>query len=324
MASAGPAIGPAFTLEAFAFFIEAIFLGIYLYGWQRLSPKAHWLSGIPIAIAGAASSVLVTAANAWMQNPVDFAKITSGASDTNLFTVLFTNPYWPVMAIHSTIACYAATAFAVAGVYAWGTLRGKRDQVHQAALRLALAVGLIAAFIMPLTGHISALVTAKYQPAKLAAMEALFTTEKAAPLRIGGIPNTETGEVRLALNIPYGLSILATGRPNAEVTGLDKYAREDWPNVPLTHFAFQIMVGAGMFILLAAIWYWWKWKQVSTSCGGSSGITSPCSDRYSRTLRSIPPGSDITAVGYSNDAATMLASASKSALVWETITSTAL
>lgn len=261
MAVAGSAIGPAFTLEAFAFFVEAIFLGIYLYGWQRLQPRVHWLTGIPVVLASAASSLLVTSANAWMQHPTGLADLQAASSSVSFAGMLFGNPYWPLMALHSTVSCYAATAFVVAGVYAWGILHGKRDQVHYTALRLALVVGLIASVIMPVTGHASALVAAKYQPAKLAAMESLFVTEKGASLLIGGIPNTENRTVRYAIRIPWALSILAKGDPNAEVIGLNRFATDVWPNVPLTHYSFQIMVAAGMLMLGVALWFWLVWRR---------------------------------------------------------------
>lgn len=253
MAEAGSIIGPAFTWEGYAFFLEAIFLGIYLYGWERLTPLQHWLAGIPIAISGAASSVLVVAANAYMQLPV---------------TPLFANPLWPPMAMHSTLACYAAAGFAVAGVYAWGAWRGRGSELHRLALRLALAVGTVAAFAMPITGHISAQATARYQPAKLAAMEAQFRTEAGAPLRIGGWPLVKTGEVRYAVEIPGGLSWLAFGDAAAPVTGLDAFPVADWPSVPLTHISFQVMVGAGMLLIVVATWYWLTWRSHRASLPG--------------------------------------------------------
>lgn len=262
MGFAGTAIGPAFTAEGFAFFVEAIFVGLYLYGWNRLSPLAHWLTGIPVAVAGAASSVLVVAANAWMQNPLgaDLLRTNPAAADPS--AILFGNPAWPVMAIHSTLSTYAATAFAVAGVYAWSALRGKRDALRRSALRIVLVVGTLAAALMPITGDHSAKYAARAQPAKLAAMEAQFQTESGAPLRIGGWPNPETGEVRYAIDLPKGLSFLAFGDFNAEVKGLDQFPREDWPNVPVTHVSFQLMVAAGVLMLLAAAGYWYvAWRR---------------------------------------------------------------
>lgn len=256
MEVAGPATGPAFTLEGFAFFTEAIFLGLYLYGWERLSPVAHWLTGIPVAISSAASSVLVTAADAWMQNPVGAETLVANPEAFDPIAALFRNPAWPVMAVHSTLATYAATAFAVAAVYAWAALRGHRDEMRRSALRMAVAMATISALLMPVTGHTSAQFVAGNQPVKLAAMEAQFKTERAAPLRLGGLPDPEAQTVRYAIEVPGMLSWLAFGDTSAEVPGLDRVPRDQWPNVPVTHIAFQIMVIAGILMVLVVAWYW--------------------------------------------------------------------
>ncbi|MFS8639324.1 MAG: cytochrome ubiquinol oxidase subunit I, partial [Symbiobacteriaceae bacterium] len=262
MEVAGPATGPAFTLEGFAFFTEAIFIGLYLYGWNRLSPLAHWLAGIPVAISGAASSILVVAANAWMQNPVGAAVLQAQPAAFDPIAALFRNPAWPVMAVHSTLATYAATGFAVAGVYAWAALRGYRDEVRRRGLRLAMAVATVSALLMPVTGDTSAKFVARNQPVKLAAMEAQFETERAAALRLGGLPDPEERAVRYAIEIPGMLSWLAFGDTAAEVPGLDRVPRAQWPNVTVTHLAFQIMVVAGMLMVLASAWYWWvAWRR---------------------------------------------------------------
>lgn len=257
MGFAGSTIGPAFTLEGYFFFLEAIFLGLYLYGWERLSGLAHWLTGLVIAFSGAASSVVVTATDAWMQNPQGADLLLANPDAVDPIAALFQNEYWSTIAIHSTLACYAATGFAVAGVYAWGALKGRLDPLRRSALGIALLVGGLAAATMPVTGHVSAQVTAVRQPYKLAAMEAQFFTEKGAPLRIGGIPDPDRQEVRWVLEIPRGLSYLAFSDPNAEVAGLDQIPREDWPNVPLTHISFQVMVAAGFFMLGVAVLAGW-------------------------------------------------------------------
>ncbi|HEY8489146.1 MAG TPA: cytochrome ubiquinol oxidase subunit I [Thermaerobacter sp.] len=262
MELAGPATGPAFTLEGFAFFTEAIFLGLYLYGWNRLSPRAHWLAGIPVALSSAASSVMVVASNAWMQNPVAVETLLQDPQRFDPVAALFGNPAWPVMAVHSTLATYAATGFMVAAVYAWAALRGYRDPMRRSALRMAMALGTVAAILMPITGDASAKFVAHNQPVKLAAMEAQFETEAGAPLRIGGLPDPETGRVAYAIEIPGMLSWLAYGDTGAVVEGLDRVPRELWPNVPVTHIAFQVMVVAGVLMVLVSAWYWWvAWRR---------------------------------------------------------------
>jgi cytochrome d ubiquinol oxidase subunit I len=257
MGFAGSTIGPAFALEGFAFFMEAIFLGLYLYGWERLSPLAHLLSGAVVAISGATSSVLVVASNAWRQNPIGADLLTTNPEALNPVDALFRNPAWGIMALHSTLAAYAASAFAVAGIYAWGALRGRWNPLRRYALTIAIAVATITGIAMPITGHQSAQHVAQFQPGKLAAMESQFITQRGAPLRIGGIPNPATGKVPFSLEIPKGLSLLAHGHPDAEVAGLDKIPRADWPNIPLVHYSFQVMVGAGTAMLLLVLLYWW-------------------------------------------------------------------
>jgi cytochrome bd ubiquinol oxidase subunit I len=261
MAFAGGIIGAAFALEGYAFFIEAIFLGLYLYGWDRLSPRAHWLAGIPVALSGMLSGVLVVAANAWMQTPVGFTVVDGRPTDINPLAP-FISPAWLHMAIHSTLSCYIGTAFAVAGVYAVGMLRGRRDAYHRSALTISLALATLTALVQPISGDLSAKQIAVLQPAKLAASEALFKTEAGAPLLIGGLPLPDQREVRGAIAIPKGLSFLAKGDFNAPVTGLDQFPVDQWPNVVVAHIAFQIMVSCGFALIGLGLWFWWvRWRR---------------------------------------------------------------
>ena len=251
MAFAGPLIGPAFALEGYAFFIEAIFLGLYLYGWKRLSARAHWLCGFPVAISGMLSGVMVMSTNSWMQNPAGFELRDGVPVNVDPVAALF-NPSWGILAVHLTLACYMATGFMVAAVYAWGMLRGRRDAYHTSALTLAMVVGAVCAVLQPVSGDFAARLVADTQPIKLAAMESQFATERGAPLRIGGIPDVENQTVHFAIEIPSGLSLLARHDPNAEIQGLNAFPRELWPNVPIVHIAFQVMVGSGLAIVAFA------------------------------------------------------------------------
>jgi cytochrome d ubiquinol oxidase subunit I len=255
MALAGGVIGPAFALEGYAFFIEAIFLGLYLYGWDRLSPRAHWWSGVPVAVSGLMSGILVVAANAWMQAPVDFTLASDGSLASSHPLAAFRSPAWLHMALHSSLSCYIATGFAVAGVYAAGMLRGRLDAYHHSALGIALAVGTIAALVQPLSGDWSARSMADYQPAKIAAAEAHFETSSHVPLLVGGIPAADD-DVRYAIRIPSGLSILLGRSPDHVVTGLDQFAVAERPPVLLTHIAFQIMVACGFALIGVGVWFW--------------------------------------------------------------------
>src|SRR5215213_576364 len=253
MLVAGPIIGMPFSLEGFAFFTEAIFLGIYLYGWDRISPRAHLWAGVAVAVSGAASGIFVVIANAWMNAPTGFDLVDGRVANVDPIAGML-NPMAFPQALHMTLASYAATGFAVAGIHAFLLLFDRDNAFHRRALAIALLVGAPAAVLQPLSGDLSARAVAQTQPAKLAAMEAHFETGRRAPLVIGGWPNMETRETRWAVRIPGGLSFLAQHDINAEVPGLDRVPRADWPHVPIVHLAFEIMVALGTFLALVGLW----------------------------------------------------------------------
>lgn len=256
MEVAGPIIGMPFSLEGFAFFTEAIFLGIYLYGWDRISPRAHLWAGALVAFSGMISGVFVVIANAWMNTPTGFEMANGVPTGIDPVRAIL-NPAALQQTLHMTLAAYAATGFAVAGIHAFLLLRDPLNAFHRRALGIGLLVGAPAALLQPLSGDLSARNVAEYQPAKLAAMEALFETRSGAPLLIGGLPDMERRTVRFGLEIPYGLSLLAHHDPRAEVQGLDSIPRGDWPHVPVVHLAFQVMVGLGSLMALVALWCLW-------------------------------------------------------------------
>lgn len=260
MGYAGAIIGMPFSLEGFAFFTEAIFLGVYLYGWKRVPPRAHLLAGVLVAVSGALSGIFVVIANAWMNSPTGFEIV--GGKPVNIDPVAaMLNPMALSQTLHMTIAAYAATGFAVAGIHARLLLRDRTNPFHRRALAIALTVGGIAALLQPLSGDLSARAVALNQPAKLAALEGQFKTEAGAPLRIGGIPDEERGETRYAIEIPRGLSFLAFHDTQATVKGLEAFPRDEWPNTRIVHFAFQVMVALGMCMMGAALWgaiAWWR------------------------------------------------------------------
>ncbi len=261
MGWAGSIIGMPFSLEGFAFFTEAIFLGIYLYGWQRVSPRMHILAGVLIALSGAASGIFVVIANAWMNTPTGFRLAEGRPVDIDPIAAML-NPAAFSQALHMILAAYAATGFAVAGIHAFLLLRDHRNLFHRRALSIALVIGGITAILQPLSGDILARTVARNQPVKLAAFEGQFRTESGAPLRIGGIPDVEAGITRYALEIPYGLSLLAFHDPRATVKGLDAVPRDQWPPVKVVHIAFQIMVAAGFAMMGVALWGGWLlWRQ---------------------------------------------------------------
>lgn len=267
MGYAGAIIGMPFSLEGFAFFTEAIFLGIYLYGWKRISPRAHLLAGVVVALSGAASGIFVVIANAWMNAPTGFRMVDGKPAEIDPLAAMM-NPAALTQTLHMTLAAYAATGFAVAGIHAFMLLRDPHNRFHRLALAIALTVGGVAAVLQPLSGDLLAKAVAKNQPAKLAAFEGQFESETGAPLRIGGIPDEETGETRYALEIPYALSILAHGDPHATVKGLNEFPKDERPPVAIVHFAFQIMVGCGMLMLAVAVWAAWRaWRNRGQTAG---------------------------------------------------------
>lgn len=257
MEHAGPIIGMPFSMEGFAFFLEAIFLGIYIYGWDRIPPRAHLLSGVLVAAAGAASGIFVTIANAWMNAPTGFDVVDGRLVNIDPIAAMW-NPATVTETVHMTLAAYASVGFAVAGIHAYMLLRHPGSCFHRHALPIALWVGVPAALALPISGDFSARYVARHQPAKLAAMEALFQTKRGAPLLIGGWPDEEARAVRFGLEIPYGLSLLAFHDPHAEVIGLDRIPEDEWPPVAVVHVAFQVMVALGTTMAAVGLWVAWR------------------------------------------------------------------
>lgn len=267
MGWAGSIIGMPFSLEGFAFFTEAIFLGIYLYGWKRVSPAAHLFAGVMVSISGAASAVFVVFANAWMNTPTGFRLENGQPVDIDPIAAMLNPSSFP-QAVHMLLAAYSATGFIVAGIHAYALLRDNRNLFHRRALELALLVGGIASILQPLSGDLLAKAVAKNQPVKLAALEGHFHTESAAPLRIGGLPDPRQRETPYAIEIPYMLSFLAYADFQATVRGLEDFPEDVWPPIVPVHISFQVMVGCGVLMVLVSLWSaWLYWK--TRSLGGS-------------------------------------------------------
>ncbi|MDG3003865.1 cytochrome ubiquinol oxidase subunit I [Paludisphaera mucosa] len=267
MKFAGPIIGLGFGLEGFAFFTEAIFLGLYLYGWERLPARAHWLAGAIVAASGALSGVLVLSVNAWMNTPAGFRLVNGRAVEIDPLAALV-SPAMLAEALHMSLAAYAATGLLVAGVHAVLLMKDRENPFHRKALGIALTVGGLASILQPMSGHYAAHVVAETQPVKLAAMEGQFQTERRAPLRIGGLPDPGTGTTPYALEIPAGLSILAYNDPNAEVKGLEAFPSDVRPPVRVVHLSFQVMVACGMAMAGVSLWAglsWWRSRSVPTA-----------------------------------------------------------
>lgn len=254
----GEVFGFPFALEGFAFFTEAIFLGIYVFGWNRLSPVTHWLVTIPIMVSAAASAFFVISANAWMNTPDGFDYVDGQITNVRLLDAMF-NPAMPYEVVHGTMASYVATGFALAGIYAIAMLRGDRSDYNRRALLLAMSVAAATIPLQIVSGDFSARFVADYQPSKFAAMEGQFETERGAPLRIGGIPFPEDGETRYAIEIPKMGSFLAYRDVNAEVQGLNAFPEDERPDPRLVHIPFQVMVASGFFMLFVAAAFFGLW-----------------------------------------------------------------
>jgi cytochrome bd ubiquinol oxidase subunit I len=248
----GGVFGLGFAIEGFSFFAEAIFIGIYVYGWDRLSPRAHFLSGIPIAIAGVTGSLSVISVNAWMNHPGGFHVVGGQVVDVHPLTALFANSFlWPEL-LHMYIAGYIVAGFLLASAYAVGRLRGQWGRYERTALAIPLTIAALASPVQVLVGDWVGRDVAKAQPVKLAALEGLAHTTKGAPEHLLGWYEDE--RVKYGIEIPKLLSLLAYHNPNATVAGLDTVPKDRQPPINVVRIAFQAMVGVGTLLALLGLW----------------------------------------------------------------------
>ena len=267
MATFGAVFGNAFTLEGFSFFIEAIFIAIYVYGWDRLPRRTHFLTGIPIVITGFVGSMMVIAVNSWMNNPTGFSIENGLVTDVRPLEALFNDNLWHEL-VHMYLAGYVVAGFVVAGVYAWSWLHGKHDRYHRTALVVALSVAALAAPAQVLVGDWAARTVAERQPTKLAAIEGLGPTTKGAPIHIGGIYDEDERRVKGGIKVPKALSVLAFHDPDATVQGLEAVPPKDRPPVNVVRFSFQSMVAIGTGLAALSVLYlavWWRKRRLPRS-----------------------------------------------------------
>ena len=249
----GSVFGLGFAIEGFSFFMEAIFIGIYIYGWNRLSPRAHFASGIPIAIAGFTGSLTVISVNGWMNHPTHFRFSDGRVFDVNPWGALFGNSYFWHELVHMYLAGYMVTGFALASAYALGRLRGRWGRYERTALAIPLAVATLAAISQVFIGDWNGREVATNQPTKLAAFEGLGKTTKGAPVHILGWYTD--GHVEYGIPLPHLLSLLAFHSTDATVQGLDVVPPADRPPVNVVRYAFQTMVGIGTGLALLSVVY---------------------------------------------------------------------
>jgi cytochrome d ubiquinol oxidase subunit I len=254
----GDVLGLPFAFEGLSFFTEAIFLGIYLYGWGRIPPRVHLLMIVPMAVAGLVGTYCVISVNAWMNMPVGFRMEGDEVVDIDPWAVLF-NSGAVLQFAHMWVAAYMLAGFVVAGVYAAGMLRGRRDRHHRLGFTLPFVFASVAALVQPFIGHLLGLRIADAQPAKLAAFELATETESPSPLRLGGL--LIDGQVRYAVDIPGLGSVIARNSFTKPVVGLNDIPASDHPPVNITHVAFQTMVGIGTLLFVAVLVYWFaRWR----------------------------------------------------------------
>jgi cytochrome bd ubiquinol oxidase subunit I len=255
----GSVLGVPFGVEGLFFFLEAIFVGIYLYGWRRLSGWAHFWSGVPIAVSGVFGAMSVVAVNSWMNQPGGFTERDGQIVSVNPWQVFFNHAAAYEMP-HMVLAAYMVTGFLVAGVYATGILRGRRDRYHYTGFAIAFVPAALLTPVQIFVGDTAARAIAKDQPIKFAAMEYVQGTSRNVPEWLGGV--YVNGHVYGGIKIPYVDSILVGFRPSTGVIGWDSVPASDRPTaVPLIHLAFDAMVGLGMLLLLAGAWAaftWWR------------------------------------------------------------------
>ncbi|MGX6448118.1 cytochrome ubiquinol oxidase subunit I [Patulibacter sp. S7RM1-6] len=269
MGTYGEVFGLGFALEGISFFVEGIFVAIYVYGWDRLGRRAHFLAGIPVAVAGVTGSLMVIAVNAWMNQPGGFDQVGGRVTAARPWEALFGNGFVWHELVHMYLAGYLVTGFVVAAVYAVAWLRGRRTRYHRAGLVIPLTIAALVAPVQVIVGDWAGREVADHQPVKLATMEGLGRTERGATFHIGGLYDEERGEVRWGIGVPKLLSLLAAHDPDATVQGLDATPPRDRPDaVNVVRLAFQAMIAIGTGLVLLGLWYlvvWWRRRRLPRS-----------------------------------------------------------
>lgn len=250
METYGEVFGAAFAMEGIAFFIEAIFMGIYLYGWDRLPPKVHLLTGVPVVISGLLSAFFVVCVNSWMNQPQGFKLVDGKVTDVQPLTAMF-NPATPPQAAHLIVASLMVCGFIVAGVYAVPLLRGSRERYHRLGFAIPFTMAAVLTPVQLVIGDWATRFVSERQPVKFAAMEGIEHTQAGVPFKVG------------PFSIPDALSLMLKFDPDAKLLGLDAVPAEDRPPHEVVRVAFELMVGCGMFLLaLALLWFWFARRGV--------------------------------------------------------------
>ena len=251
----GPVLGPLFGYEVLsAFFLEAGFLGVMLFGMTRVGPGLHFAATLMVAAGTLFSAFWILSANSWMQTPAGYTIAANGQFVPEDWWRIVFNPSFPFRFVHMVLAGYLATAFAVGATGAWHLLRDRGNPMARLMFSMAMWMAAVVAPVQIVAGDVHSLNTLQYQPAKIAALEGHFETRRGAPFIVLGLPDMDAAAIRYALQIPKLGSLLLTRDPDGEVRGLDAWPRADWPNVPIVFWCFRIMVGIG--IAMAGLGAW--------------------------------------------------------------------
>jgi cytochrome d ubiquinol oxidase subunit I len=253
----GDVFGSALAAEGiFAFFLESGFLAILLFGWNRVSPKVHYFATVMVCLGAHFSAIWIVVANSWMQTPAGFHVVGEGiaarAEITNFWEMVF-NPSSVVRLLHTVVGAWLAGSFLVISVSAYYSLKNRYGELARNSLKAGLTVALLSLVLQVILGDLSGKIVAEHQPAKLATFEALYVTQTEAPLTVWGLPNNDTKTVDYAITIPKMLSYLAFGDVNAEVAGLDRVPRKDWPNVPVVFQLYRLMLLSWVLMVVVAV-----------------------------------------------------------------------
>jgi cytochrome d ubiquinol oxidase subunit I len=293
----GAAYGIPFAVEGIFFFLEAIFIAIYIYGWRRLRPWPHFWTGLPVVLSGIGGTASVVAANGWMNLPGGITLRDGNVVDVRPLAVFFNRAFW-YESLHMLLAAYIVAGFLVAGVYAAGMLRGRRDRYHRLGFLLPFTVAAVVIAPQVFVGDVAAREVFKKEPAKFAAIEMLSRTDDHVPETLGGVL-TSDGRVRYGLSIPSGASLLAGFSRSTRIQGLDAVPAEVRPQARLAtivHLSFDLMVGTAFLLLGLSLWFalgWWRRRDLPRSrwflrCAALSGLVS---------LVSLEAGWVVTEVG---------------------------
>ncbi|MFG2817461.1 cytochrome ubiquinol oxidase subunit I [Streptomyces sp. NPDC048410] len=259
MGKYGAAFGFPFAIEGLFFFLEAIFVAIYIYGWDRMPPWAHFWSGVPVALASIGGAGAVIAANSWMNQPGGITLRNGQLVDVRPAEVFFNNAFW-LQFWHMLLAAYIVAGFCVASVYAVGMIRGRRGHYQKLGFLISFITAAVALPVQIFVGDTIARQVFDSEPAKFAAIELLPNTGTHVPETLGGV--LIDGEVRYGISVPWVASILAGFKPSTRIQGLNAIPADIRPTtaqVNIVHWAFDIMVGTSMLMLAVAAWFVWVW-----------------------------------------------------------------